>query len=191
VGFRYGRNLSRTRRLSVTFGGGTVHVDTKNNLTFAPLTYWTPTAYASARFDFARSWALMSDYRRGVSVLQGLRPLPFAIDAASASIGGFLWSRFEATIIGAYSNGQAGQIDPVPGRFNSYTGTGQLRFAVTRRSSVVVSYTRYKYELNAVASGNLGLVPRMDRNAIRVGFAVSLPIVQAYRDQPDQNAGGY
>jgi hypothetical protein len=177
LGLRYGRDLSRTRRVSFSAGAGAAHVDTVDEVTREGLTYWAPSGYTTAQFDLGRSWAILGNYRRGVSVLQGLTPQPFVTDATNLSVGGFLAAGTDATLTAGSSSGQTGGQRDLSGRFRSYTVTGQLRFAITQWWSAVFNYTRYKYKLDETASRALGVSPEMDRNAVRIGFTMTLPLV--------------
>ena len=62
-GYQYRRQVSRTRQLSVGVGGGAIHVDTTTPVVRAPLDYWLPSGYLTARSGF-------------VAVLESVRRLP-------------------------------------------------------------------------------------------------------------------
>ena len=177
LGFRHRLDRSTTRRIVLSAGGGPVHVDTSNELTRQNITYWAPSAYADAQVDFGRSWSVLANYRRAPAVLQGLTPQVFLTDAGTVSIGGFVAPRVEATAAAASSSGHAGIQDDVAGRFRSYEMAGQVRVSVTKWGSAVVNYTRYQYTLNETAGRALGVAQEMDRNAVRIGFSVTLPLV--------------
>ena len=76
LGFSYGRNLSRTRRVSFSGGAGAEYVDAILEATREGFTYWVPSGYSTALLDLGRSWTILANYRRGVSMLQGLTPRP-------------------------------------------------------------------------------------------------------------------
>jgi hypothetical protein len=175
VGFAYQHDLSPTRRFSYAFGSGGIRVETLDSATRTPIEYWSPSGYATLRLDFGRSWNVSADYRRAVSVLQGLTPESFISDTGTLRAGGFLGSRVEAVVIAGYVNGQAG--NGLEGRYDGYTGTGQLRFLLTRWWAGLVSFNHYQYRLNTVASESLRVPAEMHRNAIRVGLSWSVPLV--------------
>jgi hypothetical protein len=174
-GASYERNLSRTRRVTLSGGGGATYVDTLDQATLVPLNYWTPSGYATARYDFGRSWNVSADFRRSTSVLQGLNPELFVNDAATVQVGGNVSDGVELVGILGYSNGYAGA--GTGGKFDGYTTTGQAQFQLTRWWSALVSVNHYQYRLNTIASQTLGVAPDMHQNAFRVGFTWSLPII--------------
>ncbi len=178
LGVRYGRDVSRRRRVEISGGAGAVYTATIDALTRQPRRFWGPSGYATARIDLARTWTLAADYRRAVSVLQGLTAQAFFTHAGSVRLGGLLTDRMDLAFAGLYSNGQAGgaRDGPEPGRFETYAVTSQFRVLVTRWWSAVVSYSHYRYRLNSVASRTLGISPT-SRNAVNVGFTVQVPLV--------------
>ena len=179
VGFRYGRDLTRTRRVEVGAGVGPTYTDTLDQGTRLPRQFWAPSGYGRARIDLSRDWTLNANYLRSVTVLYGATPEAFLADAASISLGGSLVDRIGAVLSGAYSNGQGGVIPEVtgPGRFYSYTLSGQMSFLVTEWWSALVNYTHYRYTLNTVASQTLGVPSNLNRNTMYVGFSLRVPLV--------------
>jgi hypothetical protein len=174
VGWQYGKDLSRTRRIELSVGAGAVRQES-----------WGPSGYGTASVDVGRTWTLTTYYRRGVSVLQGVSARPFTTDAADVQLGGRLAGRIAAVFSGTYSNGQTGTHAEAsrPGRFDSYAFTGQLSFQVTPWWSAVATYSHYQYALNTVASQTLGISPDTYRNAVRVGFTLQLPLVGSQMEQ--------
>jgi hypothetical protein len=176
LGFHFGRNVTRTRQIAFSAGAGATYVDTLNESTKQSLTYWTPAGYANAQMDVGRSWVISANYRRGISMLQGLSPQQFVTDAAHLGVGGFLGTATDVTLSAGSSTGQTGASQDETGRFRSYSVTAQLRFAITRWWSAMLNYTRYRYTLNETASSGLGVSSEMNRNAIRVGLTFTLPL---------------
>jgi len=187
-GLKYQRKLSRTRSLTWTAGGGPQHVifgETGiERGRYAD--YWAPAGYGSIRWDFARSWNAAGDFRRTVTVLEGITPYPFMTNSALGTVGGFLSRWFELVLTAGYSNGQTGQA--VAGTFvGSYDGVAlstQGRFRLSRLWSAVASYHHYRYYSDPLASLTLGVPSNLQRNAIRVGVAWSLPLIGQYLAQP-------
>ncbi len=179
VGFVYGKDLSRTRRLEISGGAGPTYTETISRLTREPRQFWAPSAYGGVNVDVGQAWTLYANYRRAISVLEGTTPEPFIMDAASVGLGGLVRDRVEVAFSGAYSNGQAGGlVDAVePGQFHSYAVTSQVSVQMTGWSSAIASYTHYRYTLNAAASLSLGLSPILHRNTVYVGLAVNVPLV--------------
>ena len=181
VGFTYGKDLSRTRRVEVSAGGGPVYVETIDYLTLQPRQFWGPSAYGTVGIDLGRAWTLDAGYRRRVTVLQGLSAQAFLADAANASVGGLLKDRVELVFSGVYSNGSTGGVSQANevGKFDSYALSSQVSVLLTRWWSAMASFTLYRYSLNAVASQDLLLPPQLDRTALFVGLTLRAPLVGA------------
>jgi hypothetical protein len=177
LGFSYAHNFSRTRRISLSGGAGAEHVETINNTTRQGLTYWVPSGYSTAQVDLGRTWTILANYRRSLSMLQGLTPQAFVTDGIDVNLGGFIAPGTDVAVMVASSNGYAGGQGAGAGQSRNYSATGQVRFAVTEWWSAVVSYTRYRYRLDEAASRALGVPSRMDRNAVQAGISVMIPVV--------------
>jgi hypothetical protein len=189
VGISYRRRLSPTRQIVFTGGGGPLHVSTLSPFTRVPGEFWRPSGYGTARLDFSRSWSVAADYRRSVTVLQGINPDPFVTDAALVSAGGLVRRWLETVFTAGYSNGQAGfGLGDTPGgsggSYDGYTASAQARLRMSQLWSAVVSFNHYQYYLNTAASQLLGVAPQLHRNAVRVGLAWSLPLYGRYLATP-------
>lgn len=177
-GMTYQRALSRTRRVSVAAGSGTIYVNTVSAVTRTPVQYWTPSGFGNVRFDFSRSWNVSGDYKRAVHVLEGIDPQPYVTGVALVSVGGELTSWLDLGISAGYSAGESARVaEGLEGAYSSYLGTAQLRFRLSRSWSSIVNYDRYEYVLNGVASQSVGTGSHMQRNALRVGFSWALPLL--------------
>jgi len=187
-GLKYRRKLSATRQLSWSAGAGPQHV------IFGEAgvdrgrysDYWAPAGYGSIRFDFARSWSVAGDYRRTVTVLQGVTPFPFMTNSALATAGGFLNRWFELVFSAGYSDGQGGQAlaGTIVGSYDGVALTAQGRFRLSRFWSAVTSYNHFRYYSDPAAAITLGVPRELQRNGVRVGVAWALPLVGQYRAQP-------
>jgi hypothetical protein len=186
AGYDHDRQVSRTRRMAFGFGAGATYVDTVFSVTRQRLDYVMPSGFANTRLDIARTWSIWADYRRAVGVLEGVTAEAFMTDAAIVRVGGMIGSRTELVVSGAYSNG-AGVIPQSESRFETYTGTAQVRFMVTRWWSALVSQNIYSYQLHGFDLPE-GLLPRLNRNATRVGMTFQLPLYGAYMGRPARGA---
>jgi hypothetical protein len=178
LGLTYQRNLSRTRRIALSGGGGALRARQTFGVAGESFEYTSPSGYGSVRVDVGHSYSVSADYRRSLSVLQASTAQSFVTHSAILSVGGFLNSRLETVASAGYANGQAGQSPEVSeiGMYDGYTGTLRLRIRVSRGWSSVVSVSHYQYDLNAVASRVLSVSPEMHRNSVRAGLAWSLPL---------------
>jgi hypothetical protein len=179
LSFAYNRRLSPTRLLQIEMGGGATHVDTLRSQDRSPLTYWMPSGRGSVSWDVGRTWAIGASYSRSVDVLQGVSLTSFATDSASASANGLMGSRIEAAISASYANGTSGGTDTT-GRFENYSGSLQFLYAFARCCATTVNYDYYVYHFQNVADLPTGFPPDFDRQAIRVGLTVWLPLYGTY-----------
>jgi hypothetical protein len=177
--FGYTRRLSPTRQLSLNIGVGATHVSTLRALDRSALVYWTPSADGSLSWDVGRSWAIAANYTRAVSVLEGVSLTAFATDSARASVSGLINSRMETSLSATYSNGRSGGLGTT-GRFENYNGSLQVRYAISRCCATAVNYDYYFYDFQNVVDLPSGFSPSFDRQAIRVGFTVWLPLYGTY-----------
>jgi hypothetical protein len=178
LGYQYNHPFSPTRGLSIGFGAGATQVRSVSPAAPLWLQYVTPAGYANMRLVVARSWSIRADYRRDVSVLEGLTPEPFNTDAAMVHVGGLVHPRVELVLSAGYSTGHAGVLPE--GHYLSYAGGSQLRWSVSRLWSAVVGHTYYAYELRDVAELPIGLQTRMNRHTVRVGMALAVPLYGSF-----------
>ena len=181
VALSYNRRLSPTRRFTLSAGGGGTHVSTLNAADRSPLAYWMPSGRGSVSLDIGRSWALSGNYERAASVLQGVSLTSFATDTASLNVTGLVNRRIEAAISANYSNGRSGGVD-TQGSFENYSGSLQALYAISRCCAAAVNYDYFVYRLRDIVDLPAGVPPAYDRQAIRVGIAISLPLYGTHVD---------
>jgi hypothetical protein len=179
VGTSYTRRLSATRQVVLAGGGGATYVQTETSVDRLPLEYWMPSGHATVRLEVGRSWSFGADYRRAVSVLQGVTVESFPTDAISVRADGTIGPKVETALSVAYSTGRSGGVEQ-GGNFGAYGGTAQLRYALARCCAMSVNYDYYLYRLRNFSSLPVGLPAEYDRNAIRVGFTLWLPLYGSY-----------
>jgi hypothetical protein len=154
-----------------------------------PFHYWTPSGHGTFRLGFGRSWSIAADYRRAVTVLQGVTVESFNTDAVVVETEGALSRRLDLSVSVAYSNGRTGAGDSAS-RFASYGGLSQLRYAIARCCAATVNYDYYYYSLQDVAGVPSGVPPQYDRNSVLVGFTLWLPLYGSYASSPDGGSPG-
>ena len=184
IGWRLQRNVSRSRSISLAAGGGTSIIDTFDYFTGEPLEYRSPSIYGNAAIDVGRSWNVSADYLRSVQTLQGLNPEAFVTHSTSVSAGGFSGRRVEVVLSAGYATGHLGGATTGAGhlgRYEAYTGTGQLRFRVSRQLSAVAVFNHYRYLLDQAAQQTIGTSPNVQRNSVRAGLSWTLPIIDTRR----------
>lgn len=171
----YARRLSPTRNMNFTVGGGATQVTTLSAAERADLTYWTPSGSASFGIDIGRSWSVAANYTRDVSVLQGVSLTSFASNEAHVIATGLIGSRVEASLAATYSKGRAGG-GSTTGQYENYNGSMQLRYAFSRCCAASVNYDYYAYEFLDVVDLPSDFISNFDRQAIRVGVTLWLPL---------------
>jgi hypothetical protein len=181
VSLGYSRRLSPTRQLQITTGGGATQVSTLDTVNRSDLSYWMPSGSGSLSWDVGRSWSIAGNYNRSASVVQGVSLTTFATNSAGASLSGLLGSRVETSISTAYSNGQSGGLG-TSGRFENYSGSLQMLYAFSRCCATTLNYDYYVYRFQDVADLPNLFPPDFDRQAIRVGFTIWLPLYGTYAD---------
>ncbi|MGH9330885.1 MAG: hypothetical protein ACRD09_10610 [Vicinamibacterales bacterium] len=179
AGVRFARRLSRTRSLGLSAGFGatraqTFAVDTDR------LDYWTPSAHGSLSVDVGRSWAVRADYQRTVMVLDAVARQAFNTDAAFLQLDGLLGRRLDLMLSSGYADGRTGLSGA--GRYESHTAGAQLRYAVARCCAALASYNYYHHRLHGIVTVPEGFPRRFDRNAVRVGLTLWLPLYGTYTD---------
>ena len=185
LGYQHERQVSRTRRWSFSFGAGATHVETLRHLTHEPWIYVVPSGYGSTRIDIGRSWNVSADYRRSVTVLEGLTAASFVTDAALLRTGGFVGPRAELVFSAGYANGATAAADSFD-TFDSYTASAQLRLIITGSLSAVVSQSYYTYALNGALNLPVGFPRQLDRNSVRVGLTFDLPLYALCARRPSR-----
>jgi hypothetical protein len=178
-GLSYSRRLSPTRQIHFSGGGGATYVQTQEPLSLAPQEYWTPSGHGAVRVDLGRTWAVGIDYRRALSVLPGITLQSFASDGASVRANGQFGRRIEAVLSAGFSNGRAGYGEQ-PARYESYSGNAQLHFAFSRCCATTLNYDYYYYNLHQVVTVPTGIPNQYDRNSLRVGLSVWVPLLGVF-----------
>lgn len=189
-GASYHRRLSPTRQIVVSGSAGSTYVESIDETDGSRRDFWMPSASALTRVDLGRSWSLALDYRRSVTVLQGITIESFASDAASFSASGLFAQRLEGALVLGYANGRSAAGES-SARFVNYGATAQFRYALARWGAASMVYDYSYYRLRDIANLPAGLLPQYDRNGIRVGLSVWLPLYGSYGARGGrQPAGG-
>ena len=124
---------------------------------------------------------MTADYRRSVGALQGISGNAFTTDAALVRVGGFVARPLELGLsIGTQKDKR---VPPRSGR----TVRIRPRLSCERTSqrwSALVGYDRYQYALRGIDPILRQVPDDVNRNAVRVGLAMNLPIAER-RSRPE------
>jgi hypothetical protein len=189
AGPSYTKRISRTRQMAVSASLGATHIDTISSTTNRPLSYWTPYGSGQARLDLGRSWALWGDYRRGMTVLDGLTIQTYMTDTAAVTVGGLASRLVELTVTGGFANGQAPHGSNSNSTFNTYLVGLQGQVALSRYLAAVVNYSHFDYAFTNTTDLPTGFQSTFSRNSIRFGVRLWVPLLGRYVGQSTQGGG--
>jgi hypothetical protein len=116
----------------------------------------------------------------------------FISDAVLIRAGGHVTSRIDLMFATGYSNGRTGDA-LTEGTYRTYTGTAQLRAGVARWAAAIINYNYFNYDLTGiVVTGAASTVPSsFDRQAIRFGLQLWLPLIGGYVERPTDRTGDF
>jgi hypothetical protein len=178
VSVQYERRLSPTRGLSLQAGVGGTRIDTISERTDAPIDQWSASGSAAAATDIGRSWSVRGSYVRGWSMQEAFTE-PLFSDSIGLSVGGYLNRRTDLVFSAGYSNGRVGFSDDED--YTSTAGAVQARFALSRNSALFASYVYYRYDFQNPASLPTGTPQLFNRQVVRVGVSLWLPLVGVFQ----------
>jgi hypothetical protein len=175
--------LSRRKRLALSFGGGAAYVKAISSIG-GPYQFWTPIASANATLDLTPAWNLVGGYRRSFSVLQGITSDLYTTDSAEATVGGLVTARTDLRFGGSFANGITSLASGVDQDFRVYGVSAQVRFALTQTMATTVAYFHYKHRYSNPGSLPAGFPTQFDRNAVRVGLTLWVPLAGTSSQSP-------
>jgi hypothetical protein len=173
AGVDYSRSLpfSRHTSLSFTTGSAIVSIDGRR--------YGNVTGSASLVHLFSRNWQGSLSYNRDMSFVQTLSQ-PLFGDSASAAIQGIMYRKLLLSVSGGYMSGRLGYSRAEQDSSTLRTGTGALTlaYAITNALRANFSYTYFSYNFSSAALLPVGLQPSFDRNSVRGGLSLVLPLIR-------------
>ena len=90
---------------------------------------------------------------------------------------GLLTHRLDLRALFAYTNGELGIVSRT-NNFDTYSATTRLRFAFTQMLAAYGEYVAYRYEFSNAAGLPAGLPSKVDRQGVRAGMTLFLPILR-------------
>jgi hypothetical protein len=176
LGVDYGRTVNVTRRTTFGFRTGSsmttrrdqpVSLDSRD-------TYLRMIGAADLNHRMGRTWQAHLGYERGFQYIVGI-PEPFASDAVTAALGGYLTDRLHFEMATSYTQG--GLRYSTEGRgYNVYDASALLQYPISQRLAIDLNYLYVKY----LPQGGLflpGIPEAFERNAVRVGLSVWVPLL--------------
>jgi hypothetical protein len=175
------RRVSRTRQFTVSGGVGAARIVTTRQLEGDPFAYLSPALHGAAQLDLGRTWSLLGEFRREVQTLEGVTQQSFITDVAMLTMGGYLGRSIVVALSGSYFDGNPHQGDV--GSFASRGGTGQIQYLLARCCALVTSYSYYWHHLRGIDTIALSYPTRFDRNTVRFGLVVDVPLIGSYPER--------
>jgi hypothetical protein len=166
VSFDYRKPLSRTRTTTFGFGAGSSRISRD------PEPVWTVVGNANLRHEFGAGWFVQADFARNTQLVEGFA-VPFFVNTATGSVGGFLGHRVEVLASSGYSRGAVGF---GPDRYDSRQSSARLRWALARYFAVDAEGLLIQYGFGAQAPVAGAVPANLDRWAVRCNLAWWLPL---------------
>jgi hypothetical protein len=170
VGIDYNRALDRTKR--TTFGLGTGSTITVTGIQ----NYYNVLASAFLNRRLGRTWDVRVDYRRGLQFVEGFER-PFFTDAVMLRTGGYAGRRLEVNGSAGYTSGGLGFGVFAQG-FGTLTATGGVQVGLVQQVALFANYFYYHYLFDQGTVLPLGVPQGLDRNGIRVGVTMWVPLLR-------------
>jgi hypothetical protein len=177
AGFRYVRRISARRAMQLIFGVGASRTTGVTGVEETPYSSWSPSGHVSAQIDLVRTWAIVGNYRREVSALDGLTGEAYIANTYGISIGGSAGPRTTLAIAAGYGSGGVPTGALVTSEYTNTTASAQLSVRILKNLSAVLQASLYRYDITGDASVPSGFPPGYDRSSIRVGVNWRQPII--------------
>jgi hypothetical protein len=171
--------LSRRRSLTLSLAAGACFVESVGATSHQRYQQWVPVGNASVRLNLSPSWSVEGGYRRDFSQFRGVTDEFYATDTAFLTTGGLVTSRTDLRIGATYSNWKTLVASGVNDTLNVYGGSLQLRVPLTAKVAASAAYYYYYHRYSNLAALPEGFPVEYDRNAVRVGLTVWVPLVGA------------
>jgi hypothetical protein len=171
VGVDYHRSLQFSRKTSFSFSTGTSIVRADDSRYF-----YRFTGFANLRHEFNRQWIFSTLYNRGMEFIASFSE-PFFTDVLTTRLDGYFNRRTSMRISLGMTNGQVG-LEGASRDVTLFTGDAGIQFAVTRNLAFDASYYRFYYNFDTGVLLPGQLAPRLDRNGVRAGLTLFLPVVR-------------
>jgi hypothetical protein len=171
LGVNYARQLSFSRRTTFSFSTGSTLFEVQGRRNF------TIVGDAALRHQFGRNWLSSIAYNRGVGFITNFSG-PLLSDNVSARLDGLLGQRWMLSFNGGLSAGRVGYgaDEEALSRFTTYTATATMQYAFTAYLASYVQYAYFYYDFPR--SPDLPVGGEFDRNSVRVGLSVSVPLLR-------------
>jgi hypothetical protein len=174
VGLDHTKVISATRQAVWGLNLGTSRV----NIPFGLNTEVSGRVYrvsggATFGYQFGRSWQARATYRRGLDYIAGLSE-PVYSNGFTAAVDGLLTPRWGISVSSGYSTGESALYSNAS-TFDTYAGTLNIRYALSRMWATNVEYVYYYYSFRGKNQLPPGVSPSLERNGLRAGLTLWMP----------------
>jgi opacity protein-like surface antigen len=176
--------LSRRRRFTLSLAAGATRVESVNSITRQPYQDWVPTGSGSLKLDLSPTWSVDGGYRRDFSLLQGVTDEVYTTDTAFLNTGGLITARMDVRVGATYGNWKTFVASGASDKLDVYGASLQLRVMVTRTLAATAGYYYYRQRFSNPDALPAGFPAKYDRNAVRVGLTVWVPLAGTPALQP-------
>ncbi len=173
-GIDFNRSLSLTRRSTLTFGTGVTGFSDRNLNT-----RYYATGHLDFGYEIGRSWTANLGYQRTANMVQTFGQ-PAIVDSVSVGVGGLISQRVQLSTSAGAFRGTVGITAGAPHYTAGTAGIG-LQFALTRLLALGVGYSYYQYQFDSGVPLPRGMLPRMERQSVRVSLDLWAPLVTRAR----------
>lgn len=165
LGGNYGRPLSATRRVYLSFSGGSTVLESHGQARLQAV------GDAALQYEIGRTWRGSARYRRGVVFVDEIAG-PLLSDGFSAEIDGLLSRRLELRGSGSFTRGTAGLSRDAAPPYDMYLARTQARYALSRVAAIYAEYLFFKYRFAESVQLGGALPSYYDRHTVRAGVTV-------------------
>lgn len=176
AGVDYSRALSFSRRTTLSFATGSTVLRTQDQSAPDARTDLFATGHVTLGHQMGRTWTASLSYARQVRFVYGFDE-PILSDAVLAALGGYLGYRTNVAVQASWSSGQVSPRREL-NTFGTYLASASIRHALSRFVALDANYFFYRYDFDRAAGLPSGLAPALDRQGVRVGLVVWLPLLR-------------
>ena len=176
-GMSFSKRLSPRKAAQFSFMFGATRTAAVTGDAEVNYAFWAPSGSGQVRVDIGRSWALSGSYSRGTTALSGLTREAYNSSTLGLSLGGSV-GRVSLAFSGGLAGGATGVGALESSEYTSYTGGVHASMPIGKNLSTLVEYTYYSYDVSGSAQLPSSLPPAYQRNTIRAGLSLRLPIIE-------------
>jgi hypothetical protein len=168
--------LSRRRHLILSLAAGAGYIQSIGSTDRQPYQAWVPTGSVSANLTLSPTSSVEGGYQRDVSTLQGVTDEVYTTDTTFLTTGGRVTGRTDLRVGATYSNWKTPVASGVNDTLNVYGAWLQVRVALTETVAATAGYYYYHQRYSNPADLPDGFPAEYNRNAVRVGLTVWVPL---------------